>query len=151
MICSSREINDNDIYEFLIAAGVTPVKDCINATYDGTGAIYEIPNYCINDPFKYDIVDQIIHIKQRPNEKLIDVIIRNFDKEKKYKIKNTSTILDLKSLISKDPIIESEVINKEEIRFFFGGKELLNSEGLWCYNIEDRSIINMMVKPKLGE
>ena len=32
-----------------------PLKDCINIIYDSKGMLYEIPNYCINDPFKFEL------------------------------------------------------------------------------------------------
>lgn len=34
---------------------IRPLKDCINVVYDSKGILYEIPNYCINDPYKYEI------------------------------------------------------------------------------------------------
>ena len=35
--------------------GLIPYNQCINKTYEVSGALYEIPNYCINEPYKYEI------------------------------------------------------------------------------------------------
>ena len=32
---------------------ITPLKKCINITYDKTEEVYEIPNYCKNEPVYY--------------------------------------------------------------------------------------------------
>jgi hypothetical protein len=52
--------------------GLTAYKDCINVTYDTRGNIYEIPNYCINDPSIYDIPKQ--EVKPKPRKKDIKVL-----------------------------------------------------------------------------
>lgn len=32
-----------------------PLKNCINIVYDSKGMLYEIPNYCINDPYRFEL------------------------------------------------------------------------------------------------
>lgn len=49
-----------------------PLKDCINVVYDSKGYLYEIPNYCINDPYKYEI-DEEKKTNLVPEEKIINV------------------------------------------------------------------------------
>ena len=34
---------------------VRPLQNCINIVYDSKGILYEIPNYCINEPYKYEL------------------------------------------------------------------------------------------------
>jgi len=46
---------------------IRPLKSCINVVYDSKGILYEIPNYCINDPYKYEIEDY----ESDPNSKNI--------------------------------------------------------------------------------
>lgn len=131
-----------DIKEFLNAAGVTPINNCINLTYDSRGYYYEVPNYCINDPY---VVELPPHLeKKRPNENLIEIIVRKVVEDKKYQIKNTSKVSELKAQVSHN-FFEYEVeINN--LRLFFGGKELNNDEELWYYRIDEGSIVIMLVR-----
>jgi hypothetical protein len=130
--------------EYLNAAGVTPYRDCINVTYDPKGAIYEIPNYCINDPYKYDLPDDTT--KKAPEMKNITVIIRKGIDEKPISLSNKSTIGVLKENIAKSFPKLPENTPSEKIRLIFGGKELMDKEELWFYNIDEASIIIMMIK-----
>ena len=54
-ICEDPEFEHEDIGAYLSATGIVPYKDCINVTYDTFGGLYEIPNYCIHFPSKYDL------------------------------------------------------------------------------------------------
>jgi hypothetical protein len=141
--CKIKFICIADLKEFLNAAGVTPLNNCINLTYDATGFYYEIPNYCINDPYKYDCPNKKKFI-QKPKETNINIIIRKVIQEKSYTVSNISLVGDLKNYISKN--FENSEIKIELIRLFYGGKELNNNDELWLYNIFEGSIVQMMVK-----
>lgn len=141
-ICTSDDIRDEDIKEYLNAVGIKPYKDCINITYDTKGVIYEIPNYCIHDPYKYEFEE--VKRKICPGENIIEVIIRSAMRESVYELLNTSTVGELKVFITSS--YEQGNINIEDIRLFFSGKELANEEELWFYNIEDKSIVNMLIR-----
>ena len=54
-ICNDNSLSNDDIKEALKVSGIIPYKNCINIVYDSKGFLYEIPNYCINDPLKYII------------------------------------------------------------------------------------------------
>ena len=120
-----------------------PYKNCINIVYDSKGFLYEIPNYCINDPLKY-IIDEIEYNKKKPKEEVINVIIRLFNSQFKFKISNWKNILQLKEIIIKNK--EFKNVNVDNIRLFFGGKELHNDKELWFYNITNKSICQMLIK-----
>jgi len=60
------------------AAGIKPYNKCINICYDLQGAIYEIPNYCINEPFLFDEKAKDIN---RPEEKILNVIWVKFSSD----------------------------------------------------------------------
>lgn len=124
------------------AAGVSPCSNCINLTYDSRGYYYEIPNYCINEPYKFEIEDK--KTKHKPQEREVECIVRKVVQEKKYKLLNTQTIADLKHMIAQN--FEEAPIEEERIRLFFCGKELINDHELWTYNIEDESIVMLMLK-----
>jgi hypothetical protein len=136
----------DDILAFLQAENVTPYNCCINVTYDSKGAIYEIPNYCINDPCIYDI-SEATENKQKPSNKEIIVIIRKIIDEVKIKVSNYATVEQLKELIMKNlDKLKLAEIQQDKIRLFFGGKELVDKNEIWTYHIEDGSIVMMMVK-----
>jgi hypothetical protein len=127
----------------LSAAGVTPCDNCINLTYDTTGYYYEIPNYCINEPYKYDINFNKSTLLS-PKQIDLEIIIRKIVQEKSYKVKNRLLVSELKNLAAKN--FEEKELDHNLIRLFFGGKELKNTEELWSYNIMDGSIIQMMIR-----
>jgi hypothetical protein len=137
-ICSNHEIEDDFIREYLNAAGLTTYKDCINITYDNRGFIYEIPNYCINPPFKYNIQTKITNSK--PGRKEIKVKIRKGIEDMQIKIVNYQKISEVKQSIAE----KMNFKESEKIRLFFGGKELKNNEEIWSYLIDDDSIIQLM-------
>jgi hypothetical protein len=65
----------------LKAADIIPFNNCINITYDSRGYYYEVPNYCINPPSKYDIVHNIEN-KIKPENKIAIVTVRKIPDEK---------------------------------------------------------------------
>jgi hypothetical protein len=64
--------------------------------------------------------------------------------DKKYQIKNIDKVLDLKAKVAQK-FFENEV-EIQNLRLFFGGKELNNDEELWYYRIDDGSIVLMLVR-----
>ena len=142
-ICNDESLKENDIQEILKVSGIIPYKNCINIVYDSKGALYEIPNYCINQPSQYKI-EEIEYDKNKPKEEVINVIIRYYNNQFKFKISNWKNIIQLKENIIK--IKDYKNVNIENIRLFFGGKELNDIQELWFYNIVNKSIIQMLIK-----
>ena len=140
-ICNDNTISNEDIYGMLTAGGIKPYKDCINITYDNKGALYEIPNYCINDPMKYEI-SEIEYDKTTPKSNNISFIVRYYEKDEKFKKKNKISVLELKKEINN----RNKNFHIENIRLFFGGKELNNEKPIWFYNIDNKNIVQMLVK-----
>jgi hypothetical protein len=85
-------------------------------------------------------------MKQKPKEKNLDLIIRKVIDEKKYIITNYGTVEGLKIEVASSFPYEDGVLTVDRIRFFFSGKEMLNKEELWIYNVDNDAIIQMMVK-----
>lgn len=144
-ICNDNTLTLDDIDSFMKSSNIVTYKGCINVTYDSKGYLYEIPNYCINDPVRYENIEEE-KSKDIPKEENIEVKIRCFVDEGKIKIKNHESIEKLKDIISK----HKTFINKfkcDSIRLFFGGKELQNEKPLYFYNIENKSIIQMLARP----
>ena len=142
-ICNDNSLKENDIKEILKVSEIIPYKNCINIVYDSKGFLYEIPNYCINFPSRYEI-EVIENDKKKPKEEKINITIRNFRNEIKILISNWKSVLDLKNEIIK--LNQYKNINIERIKLFFGGKELNKDKELWFYNFINKSICQMLIK-----
>ena len=142
MICNDNSLSVEDIDAYMKASNIITYKGCINVTYDNKGFLYEIPNYCINDPLEYEKFEEKIPLIKEDFE----VKIRCFNLEEKIKINNFDNIKELKENIKK-----CEKFNKKyelnNIRLFFGGKELNDKKEIWYYNIQNESIIQMLANP----
>ena len=136
-ICEMRDASSDDIEAMLAAYEIRPYRNCINVTYDSSGALYEIPNYCIHDPKVYDLPE---NHKVKPKEKEITFICRKGIDQAKIKKTNYSLVLDIKTILSK-----KYKTTKEKIRLFFGGKELKNEKELWFYNLDDDCVVSFMI------
>ena len=135
-LCELPPEEDENIKAMLEANEIFPLKKCINVTYDKAGEVYEIPNYCINDPVSYDLPEA--HVK-KPEKKTIKFFVRQGAKQIKIKAPNTTLIEKVKANISKK--IEAA---EDKIRMFYRGKEMKNGNELWIYNIEDDCVVQVM-------
>lgn len=142
MICNDNSLSVDDIDAYMKASNIVTYKGCINVTYDNKGFLYEIPNYCINDPLEYEKFEE----KKPLIKEDIEVKIRCFNLEEKIKINSFDNITEIKENIKK-----CEKFNKKyelnNIRLFFGGKELNDKKEVWYYNIQNNSIIQMLANP----
>ena len=143
-ICNDTTLNLDDIDSFMKSSNIVTYKGCINVTYDSKGFLYEIPNYCINDPVQYE--KKIEDEKKIPNKENIEIKIRCFSDEIKIKINNYEKIEKLKENIRGNKNLKNKYV-LDNVRLFFGGKELQNDKELWYYNIENKSILQMLAKP----
>ena len=132
-LCELPPGEEKNIKAMLEANEIKPLLKCINITYDKNGAVYEIPNYCINDPISYDLTE--MHAKKKKNKE-IHFYARKGAKQIEIKLLNNSHIEKVKEIVSKE-----FNINQNEFRMFFGGKELKNKNELWKYNIDDDCVI----------
>ena len=97
--------NESDNLNVMLEAfGLIPYNNCINITYDASGALYEIPNYCINEPYferklnENIKIENIISLRIYGNYKgeLFNFYLRVSDKitgkQLKDKIKSTKNL-----------------------------------------------------------
>lgn len=63
--------NNENIKAFMEASGITSYNKCINLCYDPQGMIYEIPNYCVNEPIVFDEKPKDTN---KPEQKTLNVI-----------------------------------------------------------------------------
>ena len=127
---------DENIKPMLEANEITPLKNCLNVTFDRGGEVYEIPNYCINEPYTYDLPES--HIK-RPEKKKISFHGRKGGEQFKIKTENYTKVDSIRKNIGKkfekDPHL---------VRLFFRGKEMKDGNELWQYNVQDDDVIIIM-------
>lgn len=142
VVCSDKSLTEDDVMGMLRAGGIVPFLDSLSAVYDSKGFLYEIPNYCINDPICYDIPNADCN-KSKPKEDIIKIIVRFFSEQLEFKVSNYFTIEKLKEFILEGNGFKLE---KSGLRLFYGGKELKNDKELWLYNISNKSIIQLLGK-----
>ena len=143
MICNDSSLSIDEIDGFMKSSNIVTYKGCIDVTYDSKGFLYEIPNYCINDPVRYEKLEE--ENKNMPKKENIEIKIRCYSDEGKIKINNYKTIENLKSIISECNAFKGKY-KFDDIRLFFGGKELHNQKEIWFYNIENKSIVQMLAQ-----
>ncbi len=137
-ICENNDSDDKDCTAFLQANDIIPYKNCINVTYDGAGSLYEIPNYCIQEPLVYIENNDII--KEKRELKNITFYVKKETQTFQIINDNYLKVEDLKKMISKK--FNCQI---ENVRMFFLGKEMENDKEIWYYNVEDQSTITLMI------
>ena len=135
-VCEMPSEEDENINVMLEAYGLIPYNNCINITYDASGALYEIPNYCINEPYKYEIVE---NEKEKPKEEKVSFRLKGTHKTK-ITCSNYETVEKVKQKIGKKYKVEID-----KIRLFFYGKELKNDLELWNYNVSNDCVVILMI------
>ena len=138
-LCEMPEGEEDNMIAMLEAYDLIPFNECINITYDSLGAIYEIPNYCINEPYKYELIEDK---KEKPDEQKISFHLRKGNHQTKIKCSNYEKIEKIKDKIAKRRNTE---INK--IRLFYYGKEMKNDFELWNYNVCEDCVVMLMLLP----
>ena len=135
-ICELPVNEDENIKPMLEANEITPLKNCINVTFDRGGEVYEIPNYCINEPISFDLPET--HMK-KPEKKKISFHGRKGTEQFKIKTENYTKIENIRKNVGKkfdkDP---------SKVRLFFRGKEMKDGNELWQYNVQDEDVIIIM-------
>ena len=138
-VCQMPPGEEENIIPMLEAYNLVPYLDCINITFDSLGGLYEIPNYCINDPYKYDIIEEK---KEKPIEEKISFYVRKVIDNIKISTSNYTSVEKIKEQLTKKYNVEID-----KIRLFFYGKELKNNFELWNYNISNDCVVVVMINP----
>ena len=135
-LCSLSAGEEENMKAMLEANEIIPLKKCINVTYDKSGNVYEIPNYCINDPVSFDLPE--MHVK-KPEKKNVSFHVRKGAQQIKIKAFNTTSLEKVKNNIA-----QKLQLNENNIRLFYRGKEMKNGNELWVYNIEEDCVVMLM-------
>ena len=62
---------------------ITTIKKFINLTYDKAGEVYEISNYCINEPVSFDLHEMNV---KKPEKKMLVFMLRKEQNKSKLKL-----------------------------------------------------------------
>ena len=110
--------------------------------------VFKIPNYCICDPIFERDYDEIKMNEENIIEKNIIIIIcfrnhNNHIKEKKIEnITNKTKVEEIKKIFADKVGIN---IDKNKIRFFYKGFELLDENLLWYDKVENMAKIQCLI------
>lgn len=145
------DFEPNELKEIMAASELSTYKGCINVVFDSRGNMYEIPNYCIHDPVSWNIPKYTL---QKPKEKKIRIVIRNGIVDLKVETTNLCPMKELtEHIIKKFPFdrIDKSVkisgqIKDSQLRFFHYGKEIKPNDLLYMLQVDDESIILMMIR-----
>ena len=138
-ICEDESISDNKIYEILEFLEIVTLYNCINICIDLNENIYEIPNYCIQNPYEYDLKIYSYTDNDRPNQKEININVSYLNKNFVIKMSNIDTIQDFKAeILNLDDFIH---LDDNCISLYYNGKELDDNKEIWMYDINNNSKI----------
>ena len=110
--------------------------------------LFKVPNFCICDPLFERDYNEILQNSEEIIEKNIIIIIcyidnKNEMKEKKIEnITNKTMVIDLKKKFAEIVGIDME---KNKIRLFYKGFELLDDNLLWYDKVENMAKIQCMI------
>ncbi|KRX09883.1 hypothetical protein PPERSA_05275 [Pseudocohnilembus persalinus] len=142
---SAVESDEKLAIGLLAAAGIKLVNRSIQISYDDTGHKYDIPVFCINDPYSCEAEPPTEKgLNKQFNQKQIEIIMRCSKlegKDVKRNIDNSTSIKDLKDDFAK----ELEGQKYEKLRFFVSGRELMDHHliGFYENQIKDGTIITV--------
>ena len=134
MLDESRSLDYLEIFE------IEPINGCINRCKDKEGNIYDIPNYCINDP--YFERDLEINTNEQIEEKELKVkIIKMGVSEPLFLMMNNK--LSGKELKEQYRIYNS--LDKNiKIKMFIYGVEIKDEYYLYQHNITEDKLIYIL-------
>ncbi len=141
-ICETENIKDTKIKEIFISFNFIPLYNSINICIDFKKNIYEIPNYCIQNPSEYDL--KMDSYSDKPNLTEINIKLLYLNKFFEIKMNNLDTILDFKAEILN--MEEFKQLEDNSISLFLNDIELEDEKEIWMYNINEDSIIKLIIR-----
>ena len=118
---------------------IKTVNGCINHLIDSNGNNYNIPNFCINDPyFERNIISTDANSIKEEKLKLKIYGWKNIELE----ISNKAKGKDLKNEMKIKENIESDKI----IRFFYKGSEIKDEDFLYNHDLNENNPIMSLVQ-----
>ena len=123
---------------------ISTIQGCMNEVIDSKNIIYNIPNFCINDPYfeKEYIAEQDITATDK-----LHVMIYDLYENKKlpFTLESNITGWELKQLYAEH---FSTNLTEYKVRLLFGGAEIKEEQNLYGHKIKDGFTIHV-VKNKI--
>lgn len=122
--------------------GFTLENGTMSVCISPRGHRYELPPFILSDPvkFKDGTVQKIV--KKEQNEGIVCIKLRSvfINKEEEVNVSNSITVKELKRMYLEG--------NKDynDVRMFFGGKELVDDKRLISYSIESGMVVQVYKK-----
>ena len=131
---------------------ITLEKDNLTACFDSDGVRYEIPVWVINDPVKFADID-VQSEATRAAKKAEKPVVKGEACTVKLRsmLRQTDIVVELINTDSTQKLFdrfceEFKEIKPENVRLFFGGKELREEASLLSYNIQNEMVVQVYVK-----
>ncbi|KAM3136691.1 Ubiquitin domain-containing protein 2 [Paramecium bursaria] len=114
------------------AMDIKLINNSLQSVYDHKGKRYDIPIFCINDPQKYDVREQI-----KSGVGLIPILVRS----PKFNGQDLKIEIDLQNQVE---VLKNQIKEQKQVktlRLFFGGMELKDKNLLSEYNLKENDIV----------
>ena len=133
--------DSNKCEEYLIKNGFLTINGCINQCTDYTKYVYNIPNYCINDPYFEKELEKV-NLNREKNK--ICIFLKLNDIKEKFIFDDDITGKEIKEEFLKRKNLDLENYFKR-IRLFFGGNEIHDNEFLYQHKVKDNYSIQVNI------
>ena len=133
--------DSNKCEEYLIKNGFLTINGCINQCTDYTKYVYNIPNYCINDPYFEKELEKV-NLNREKNK--ICIFLKLNDDKEKFIFDDDITGKEIKEEFLKRKNLDLENYFKR-IRLFFGGNEFHDNEFLYQHKVKDNYSIQVNI------
>ena len=127
--------------DYLIKNGFTTINGCVNQCTDYTKYIYQIPNYCINDPY---FEKELVKVEPDRKKNRINIFLKLGDEKEKFTFDDDITGKEIKDEYAKRKKLDLD-IHHQKIRLFFGGNEIHNNEYLYQHKVKENYSIQVNI------
>lgn len=127
--------------EYLLQHGFWLIYGCINKCTDHTKFIYNIPNYCINDPY-FEKVLVSVDEKSKYDKKIEVILSDSNDNKTTLRINESCTGKELKEMYLQYNNQDASLFS---VRLFFGGNEIKDDHYLFQHKIKHKFRIQILI------
>ena len=133
--------DNNKCEDYLIKNGFSTINGCVNQCTDYTKYIYQIPNYCINDPyFEKELVK--VDLQRKKNQ--INIFLKLGDEKEKFTFDDDISGKEIKEEYAKRKKLDLDIYH-QKIRLFFGGNEIHDNEFLYQHKVKENYSIQVNI------
>ena len=133
--------DNNKCEDYLIKNGFSTINGCVNQCTDYTKYIYQIPNYCINDPY---FEKELVKVEPDRKKNRINIFLKLGDEKEKFTFDDDITGKEIKEEYAKRKKLDLDIYH-QKIRLFFGGNEIHNNEYLYQHKVKENYSIQVNI------